>query len=122
MGGGPGIQAEKRTFKYLVDLYLIKELAHCMQLSINLISCIISSSMCHYSSVRVRTSERNALHQFRMTARPHQQILEFYFKCCLFFTGYVLFPLSYICTYIYMVLYLILLKKIMICLLLYLHL
>ena len=37
MGGGPGIQAEKRTFKYLVDLYLIKELAHCMQLSINLI-------------------------------------------------------------------------------------
>ena len=93
-----------------------------MQLSINLISCIISSSMCHYSSVRVRTSERNALHQFRMTARPHQQILEFYFKCCLFFTGYVLFPLSYICTYIYMVLYLILLKKIMICLLLYLHL
>ena len=52
MGGGPGIQAEKITFKYLVDLYLIKELAHCMQLSINLIiSCIISSSMCHYSSV-----------------------------------------------------------------------
>ena len=102
MGGGPGIQAEKRTFKYLVDLYLIKELAHCMQLSINLIiSCIISSSMCHYSSVRVRTSERNALHRFRMTARSHQQILQFYFRCCLFFTGYVLFPLSYICTYIY---------------------
>ena len=28
MGGGPGIQAEKRTFKYLVDLYLIKEYIH----------------------------------------------------------------------------------------------
>ena len=74
MGGGPCIQAEKITFKYLVDLYLIKELAHalpdpCMQLSINLIiSYIISSSMCHYSSVGVRTSERNALHRFRMTA------------------------------------------------------
>ena len=27
MGGGPGIQAEKITFKYLVDLYLIKELS-----------------------------------------------------------------------------------------------
>ena len=36
--------------------------------------------MCHYSSLvfstlGVRTSERNALHRFRMTARSHQQIL-----------------------------------------------
>ena len=83
MGGSPGIQAEKITFKYLVDLYLIKELAHaspdpCMQLSYLIISYIISCSMCHYSSVWVRTSEINALHRFRMTARSHQQILEVY--------------------------------------------
>ena len=84
MGGVPSSQAEKITFKYLVDLYLIKELAHaspdpCMQLSINLIiSYIISSSICHYSFVGIRTSERNALHRFRMTARSHQQILEVY--------------------------------------------
>ena len=82
MGGGLGIQAEKRTFKYLVDLYLIKELAHaspdhCMPLSNNLIiSYIISSSMCHYSSVGGSTSERNALHRFKMTTGSHQQILE----------------------------------------------
>ena len=64
MVGGPGIQAEKITFKYLVDLYLIKELAHCMQLSINLISCIISSSMCHYSSVSVCSITAHIIHAY----------------------------------------------------------
>ena len=54
MGGGPGIQAEKKPFKYLVDLYLTKELAHaspdpCMQLSINL----IISYICRHSTKAV---------------------------------------------------------------------